>query len=280
MMHKWLWILTLLIGGVLSSQEMVCTPEDRNAFSAKIKEIKALPNQTSGSLLASVGETFLGTPYVAGTLEVGEEETLVINLRGLDCTTFVENVLAFSILIKEKDHSFDRYTQILEKIRYRGGQLSGYTSRLHYFSEWIRDNERKGLVEDISAALGGVPAEKARDFMTSHRDLYPRLSDLNAYQELLAVEKQLEKQQYFYVPGSVLRERLNELQHGDIIALATNINGLDVTHTGIIYKNQDGVFHLMHASSKGRVEISEKPLLEYLAGIKSNTGILVARPVF
>ncbi|MCE2613755.1 DUF1460 domain-containing protein [Flavobacteriaceae bacterium D16] len=279
-MHKWLWILTLFIGGVLWSQEMVCTPEDRNAFSAKIEEIKDLPSQTSGSLLVSVGETFLGTPYVSGTLEVGELEQLVINLRGLDCTTFVESVLAFSILIREKDTSFDNYLATLQKIRYRNGKLSGYASRLHYFSEWIRDNERKGLVKDISATLGGIPAEKARDFMTSHRDLYPRLSDLNAYQELLAVEKQLEKQPYFYVPGSVLSERLNELQHGDIIALATNINGLDVTHTGIIYKNEDGVLHLMHASSKGRVEISEKPLLKYLAGIQSNTGILVARPVF
>lgn len=279
-MHKWFMILVLLFSSHLWSQEMVCTSEDRNAFSAKINEIKDLTSQAPGALLADVGETFLGTPYVAGTLEVGDMEQLVINLRGLDCTTFVENVLAFSILIREKDTSFDNYLDVLQKIRYRNGQLSGYASRLHYFSEWIRDNEKKGLVKDISAALGGIPAEKSRDFMTSHRDLYPRLSDSNAYQELLSVEKQLEKQQYFYVPGSVLSERLNELKHGDIIALATNISGLDVTHTGIIYKNVAGELHLLHASSKGRVEISEKPLLEYLSGIQSNTGILVARPAF
>ncbi|MDX1315584.1 MAG: DUF1460 domain-containing protein, partial [Eudoraea sp.] len=159
------------------------------------------------------------------------------------------------------------------------GQLSGYASRLHYFSEWIRNNEKKGLVKDITVSLGGIPAEKRLNFMTAHRDLYPRLSDATAYEQMEVVEETLEAQEYSYIPRSVLVKQLNNLQHGDIIALATSINGLDVTHTGIVFKKSNGEYHLLHASSRGQVEISEKPLLEYLAGVKGNTGILVARPI-
>lgn len=279
-MRKCSLIIALLFTGMLWSQKIICSVEDRNAFSAKIGQIKDFQIQDPGSLLASVGSTFLGTPYVAGTLEIGDSERLVINLQGLDCTTFVENVLAFSILIREKDTSFENYTQVLQKIRYRHGQLNGYASRLHYFSEWIRDNEKKGLVKDITVSLGGVPAEKTLNFMTSHRDLYPRLSGSQDFMEMQVVEKKLKTEPYRYVPGSVLRSNLSELRHGDIIALATNINGLDVTHTGIVFKGTDGELHLLHASSKGSVEISEKPFLKYLSGVKNNTGILVARPTF
>lgn len=279
-MYKCSLILALLFTGALWSQEVVCSAQDRRAFSDKIAEIKDIPNKDSGSLLAAVGSTFLGTPYVAGTLEIGGAEKLVVNLHGLDCTTFVENVLAFSLLIREKDASFDNYTKVLQKIRYRNGRLSGYSSRLHYFSEWIRDNEKKGLVRDISATLGGVPSGKTLNFMTSHRDLYPRLDADKAFKEMEAVERQLLNQQYSYVPGEVLINRVSELEHGDIIALATNISGLDVTHTGIVYREPSGELHLLHASSKGQVEISEKPLMEYLSNVKNNTGILVVRPIF
>ncbi|MCX2718671.1 N-acetylmuramoyl-L-alanine amidase-like domain-containing protein [Lentiprolixibacter aurantiacus] len=273
-------IIALLFTGVLCSQGIVCSVEDRNVFNSKVEAIKDLPNEAAGTLLVSVGSTFLGTPYVAGTLEIGEIEQLVINLQGLDCTTFVENVLALSLLIREQDTSFDNYAKALQKIRYRDGQLTGYASRLHYFSEWIRDNEKKGLVKDMSIGLGGLPSGKTLNFMTSNRELYPRLSDPGAFQKMEAVERQLENQPYSYIPGKVLIKRVNDLRHGDIIALATNINGLDVTHTGIVFRKENGVLHLLHASSRGQVEVSEKPLLDYLSGVKGNTGILVARPIF
>lgn len=277
-MKKCSLILALLFSAALWSQQIICSAEDRNAFSAKIAALKDIPDNTPGELLAGVGRTFLGTPYVTGTLEIGTSEQLVVNLHGLDCTTFVENVLAFSMLIREKETSFDNYIEVLQKIRYRDGQLSGYASRLHYFSEWIRNNEKKGLVRDMTASLGGIPADKKLNFMTSHRELYPRLAASPAFKEMEAVEEKLHGQEYTYIPSSVLVSRLSELKHGDIIALATSINGLDVTHTGIVFRKSNGKYHLLHASSRGQVEISEKPLLEYLAGVKSNTGILVARP--
>ena len=41
-------------------------------------------------------------------------------------------------------------------MRYRGGKRRGYASRLHYFSEWISDGARRGLVRDLGAELGGA----------------------------------------------------------------------------------------------------------------------------
>ena len=41
--------------------------------------------------------TYLGKPYVAHTLEINDEEQLVVNLEEVDCTTFVEYVLAQSL---------------------------------------------------------------------------------------------------------------------------------------------------------------------------------------
>jgi hypothetical protein len=116
--------------------------------------------------------------------------------------------------------------------------------------------------------------------MTSHRELYPRLADDKSFEEMKDVEQELKNKPYSYVPAKVLRTRINELRHGDIIALATNIKGLDVTHTGIVFRKANGSLHLLHASSRGQVELSEKPLLQYLSGVKGNTGILVARPTF
>lgn len=279
-MKRWILVWFLLSSGLCWSQDLICSAEDREAFTLKVKALESIPDQPAGTLLVSVGKTFLGTPYVSNTLDIGDTEGLVINLQGLDCTTFVENVLAFSILLREKDTSFPNYINTLERIRYRNGQLGGYASRLHYFSEWIRDNEEKGLVKDMAVELGGVSSGKVLNFMTSHRKLYPRFTSEENFSAMKGVEEKLSGEPYCYIPVEVLDQHEKDLQHGDIVALATRINGLDVTHTGILIRKEGGKIHLLHASSKGQVEISEKPLLEYLAGVKSNTGLLVARPTF
>lgn len=278
--RRWILVWVLLSTVISNAQELICSAQDRTAFVQKVRELETLPDQPTGSFLVSVGKTFLGTPYVSNTLDIGNTEGLVINLQGLDCTTFVENVLAFSILLKEKDTSFTKYTSTLEQIRYRDGRMAGYASRLHYFSEWIADNAKKGLVKDVTANLGGVPSGKDRNFMTANRKLYSRLGDSKSFSAMKSVEQKLLDEPYSFIPIELLAEHEKDLQHGDIIALATRINGLDVTHTGILIRKGDGKLHLLHASSKGQVEISEQPLLTYLSKVKNNTGIIVARPVF
>ena len=278
-MRNSIFMALLMLGGFANGQHITCSPEDKSLFEDKIADLKQTRASSLGDTIALVGQSFLGTPYVEKTLEVGDTETLVINFGGLDCTTFVENVMAFSLMLKRQQTNFESFTKNLETVRYRNGDLKGYPSRLHYFTEWIRNNEKKGLVKDITAELGGVALEKPINFMGTHPDLYPFLANDTNFEAMLAVEKELAKEKLCYLPKDQIESKEQEIKSGDIIALATSIKGLDVTHTGIAIHQPDGRLHLLHASSKnGEVEISELPLADYLKNIKSNIGIIVARP--
>ncbi|SKB52419.1 N-acetylmuramoyl-L-alanine amidase-like domain-containing protein [Maribacter arcticus] len=280
-MRQVLLLLIVLINYQLGhTQQITCSPKDKVAVEEKIKAIEELLQPDFGSTIVSVGKTFMKTPYVAKTLEIGDTETLVVNLQGLDCTTFVENVLAFSMLLKQQEDSFDAFVKNLEVIRYKDGDLDGYASRLHYFSEWIANNAEKGLLKDITGEIGGAEITKDIDFMSTHRDLYPFLADDANFEKIKASENYLNSQAICVLAQDKIAENDHLIQSGDIIALATSINGLDVTHTGIATREKDGRIHLLHASTGSmEVEVSKKPLAEYLKGIKSNTGIMVARPL-
>lgn len=267
--------LTIVSSGL--AQQITCSAQDKAAFEDKIIAIDGLLEKDLGQTMVSVGKTFLGTPYVAKTLEIGETETLVVNLHGLDCTTFVENVLAFSLMLKEENTDFQSFTDNLETIRYKDGKLDGYASRLHYFSEWIANNEKKGLIKDITADIGGREITKEIDFMSEHRELYPFLSDDTNFEKIKASENFLNDQAICMLPKEEIEANELMIQSGDIIALTTSIKGLDITHTGIATRENDGRIHLLHASSSGEVKVSELPLVDYLKKIGKNTGIMVAR---
>lgn len=271
--------LIFLLSNCCLAQQITCSPKDRTAFDDKTIEIDGLLENDFGKTIVAVGKTFLGTPYVAKTLEIGEIESLVINLQGLDCTTYVENVLAFSLLLKNGQTEFDDFTKILKIIRYKDGKLDGYASRLHYFSEWIANNEVKGLLKDITSEIGGVQITKNINFMSTHRDLYPFLKDDANFNKIKASESFLNNQELCILPQDQIAENEHLIKTGDIIALTTSIKGLDITHTGIATREKDGRIHLLHASSSGQVTISELPLVDYLKKVKNNTGIMVVRPL-
>ena len=272
-------LVLILAGHLLFAQTIVCSPIDKNTLEEKIVEMQSVVQPTYGDTLVTIGKSFLGIPYVAKTLEVGETESLVINLQGLDCTTYVENVLAFGSMLRKGEKELDDFARTLEKIRYKDGKLRGYPSRLHYFSEWIANNQEKGLVKDITGELGGKALTKDINFMSTHRDLYPFLSDEDNYLQIKASERYLNDRPLYVLAKDKIEASEHLLRSGDIIALATSINGLDVTHTGFAIRMDNGRIHLLHASSANEeVEISELPLAEYLMNIRHNTGIMVARP--
>ncbi|MBT8264172.1 MAG: DUF1460 domain-containing protein [Muriicola sp.] len=278
-MNKTLLLLIVLIAGCrLGAQSIICSEKDQKAVISKINEVASIQPIDFGNNMVQIGKTFLGTPYVAQTLEVGTTESLVINLQGLDCTTYVENVLAFNILHATSGTSFESFVQTLEKIRYRDGALDGYGSRLHYFSDWIRENEKKGLVKDITSQIGGEEVKKVINFMSEHRSLYPSLQTDENYERIKEFEESLQQKSLCIIDRVTIQENEHLIQSGDIIALTTSIKGLDITHTGIATREADGRIHLLHASSTGEVEVSKLPLTEYLKKVKNNTGIIVARP--
>tara|TARA_R110000868_G_scaffold93810_5_gene259479 strand:- start:35702 stop:36544 length:843 start_codon:yes stop_codon:yes gene_type:complete len=263
-----------------SAQNIICSPQDREAFNTKIKAISNITNEEMGATMVAVGKSFMGIPYVAKTLEIGVTESLVINLHALDCTTFVENVLAFSLMLQNNEKDFTAFMDYLETIRYKNGKLNGYASRLHYFSEWIANNEHKGLLKDMTSEIGGVESNKAINFMSTHRELYPFLKDADNYNKIKASEEFLKSQSICILPQDQIEANEHLILTGDIIALTTSIKGLDITHTGIASREADGRIHLLHASTGSmEVELSKQPLANYLKGIKSNTGIMVARPL-
>lgn len=250
--------------------------------SKKIKSFdasyKALP---MNELIIEVGKSFTGTPYVGGTLDENPNtEEVVIKITGLDCVTFVENALTFSIMIKEGKNSIEDYKATLERIRYRDGKNTGYPSRLHYFSDWIYDNEKKGIVVDITKDIGGVPYQKTIDFMTNHTGSYKQLSsDQNNVSEMIEIENNINSREIYYIPKENISSVYDKLQNGDIIGITSVIDGLDVAHTGYVYK-ENGNTYLLNASLKDKqVEISPMDLQNYVMGNSKQGGIMVARVV-
>ncbi|MFS4446298.1 N-acetylmuramoyl-L-alanine amidase-like domain-containing protein [Maribacter sp. 2307UL18-2] len=281
-MRKSQLLLCSLLFVVVNSvaQQITCSPADKEAFENKTIEIDGLLEADFGKTMVAVGKTFLEIPYVAKTLEIGDTETLVINLQGLDCTTYVENVLAFSTSLRDGKADFDSFIDVLKTIRYKDGKLDGYGSRLHYFTEWIRNNDQKGLVKDITSEIGGIAIQKDINFMGTHRELYPFLKDDRNFEKILATEKELAKESFCYLPQDQIEANEHLIQTGDIIALATSIKGLDVTHTGIATREKDGRIHLLHASTGSmQVEVSQLPLADYLKKVNKNIGIMVVRPM-
>ena len=180
-----IFLFLALLAQPILAQEIVCSQKDKAAFEKKVAELQKLKRQANyGEDLIAVGKTFFGVPYVAKTLEIGTTESLVVNLQGLDCTTYVENVMAFGSMLRNHKTDFTAYTNALEHIRYENGKLDGYASRLHYFSHWIKDNEKKGLVKDITADIGGIEIDKEINFMGTHRDLYPFLKNDQNFEKI------------------------------------------------------------------------------------------------
>jgi cell wall-associated NlpC family hydrolase len=240
---------------------------------------RGLQTDPVGEIMVAIGSSFTGTPYLAHGLEVQGPERLVVNLRGFDCTTFVESVLALSRCVKLGTATFEAFRQELQTLRYRAGVIRGYPSRLHYFIDWIADNEEKHLVRDLTGQLGGAPVTRPINFMTSHRQLYAQLTDEGNAREVAETERRLSGRPYAVLARQQVAAVQDRLQNGDIIAFATPIAGLDVTHMGMAVRS-GRVVRLLHAPlSDGNVQLSGRSLPDYVAALGKATGILVARPV-
>lgn len=231
-----------------------------------------------GELMQVIAEQFVGATYQAGLLDKSARETLVVNLKQFDCVLFVETVLAIARGVAAQDYSYPTLVNHIQDQRYLDGEMNGYCSRLHYFSAWIDDNQKRGNVKNIAVDLGGVYLNKKLNFMSKHRQSYRQLASNDAnYQCILEMEANLEGLTVDYIPKSRIRSVYSSLQPGDIVGIATNISGLDVTHTGLVYRHRDGNLGLIHASPIGEVTIA-RDLQSYVGNVKNATGILVARP--
>jgi hypothetical protein len=239
---------------------------------AKLADLPLSPTER----FVAIARHFIDAPYEAGTLEINNSEKLVVNLRSFDCTTLIETCLALTHSAKMEKLTFEYFKSNLLNIRYRNGQIDDYASRLHYMTEWITDNERKGFVQNITCGLGADTIRKAINFMSNHPNSYKQLS---GNKELIAaisnVEKIISLQSICYIPKEQFGLAAHRFKEGMIAIITTDIKGLDFVHAGILIE-QKGELYLLHASSdKKKVVITDEPFYEYLSNNPRQTGAVI-----
>lgn len=256
---------------------VVTTAEDSLIYVRTMEKLLPLAGKLGpGELMVKVAESFFGTPYKGGTLE-SRPERLIVNLRETDCILLVETCTAMTVLLRESDGTvppFSRFCGMLRSMRYRNGTVDGYASRLHYTSEWMLQNQRAGILQEITGEYG-EPLSQKFSFMSSHRDLYPAMKDdPEALERIRKAELALDTATaYFQIPAAEIPSKEQYIRDGDIVCFVSATRGLDLTHVGIACHGRDGKLHFIHASMKeGKVVLESRTLAEYC-----RTGIRVAR---
>jgi hypothetical protein len=249
---------------------------DEEIYNRKVQNAKGV---ALDDFTLNIAKSFLNRPYKAHTLEGNQTEKLVINLREFDCSTFVETCIAMGLTYRKDDISFDKFKKYLQRLRYyKDGKIKGFESRINYFSDWLHTHEEDGLLENVTPQMGGIEWKKNINFMSTNWSKYPFPKDMELLGKIIKVEEKIKDQSYTYIPKSKVKSIENQFLNGDIIGITTNIDGLDITHEGFAIRLQDKRVYLLHASSDfKRVMVTDKPLAEYLAKNKNQTGIMVAR---
>lgn len=271
--------LFLFLFPVFVQAQTVCSLESRQRLDEALTRLSQtdITGKSPNDLTAEIGQWFLQTPYVEKTLELPGEEKLVINLTGVDCTTYLETVVTLARLAMKNEFSFAAFETELERIRYREGVNAGYPSRLHYFSDWMFQNQEKGILQDMTQEIGGIDYSNQPSFMSENPKFYPQLSDPNNLTQIKLAESEIKTRSYFFIPKEEISSLEKNIQSGDLIAITTSMTNLDMVHVGFALE-KNGRIHLLHASSKNmKVEISELPLSDYLKANKSQSGIMVGR---
>lgn len=279
-MKRTLYIILLLIVSCSTSFAQVSyTKQDSLIFEKYISTMRSQSHLPINDLIVKTALFFQNKPYVSHTLEKSDKEQLGINLSEFDCTTFVESCIALSRTIKSGTPTFYNFCKELQGLRYRNGVILDYSSRLHYMTDWVYQNQKAGLFKDESQALGGILDDRKINYMSTHPTSYTILKkDNDMLNKIVAAEQAINKRGGHYV---VLKQNIGNLsdkiKDGDILIFATSIAGLDYTHIGIAY-HQAGKLTFIHASSKAaKVWIDNNSLSAYCNKQTRGTGITVLR---
>ena len=263
-------------GSALHAQTagIATTDADKAEFHRIMEQLENEESCPVSERMLKIAGLRLGTPYASGTLEK-EPEQLTINVLKTDCILFVESCLAMALTGGD---DFDEFADNVRNLEYRDGIVDGYSSRLHYTSEWLQQAVKRGILDEITADIGGLPLEQHFNFMSTHPQSYMQLkNNPDEVAKIEAIEKRLEGCDYYYIPKSKIPEMESLIKDGDIICFVGNIEGLDMTHVAMAY-HDGGRLTFIHASTKyGKAVIEPSGLAAYCNSIKSNKGIRVAR---
>ena len=280
-MKKIFWlILGVWMGGIIELKAVPLQTADSSVLAAfwDYARMQNLAHLPVNERIPLIGTFFLGKPYQSGTLEKGSQEELIVDLREFDCVTFLENTLALAFLERYDAAAVPLFLDNLKKIRYRNGKVEGYTSRLHYSSDWLYEMQRQGFLEDVTRECGGIHFPIDVFFMTKNACRYPAFEkDSLLIFQMEQIETAIGKRKYFYIPKKDIGKIQEKIQEGDIVLLTTGIKGLDTSHVGIAVKKGEKTYLLHASSTAGKVVLSALPLSEYMEKIPSQTGIMLGR---
>lgn len=272
--------LLLLLPLLATAQNILYGQSDSTTIERILKKHSAITYDSQGELIMALAKEFIGKRYIPNTLDKGKDEPLFISCDSLDCSTFVELVTAIAMSIARHEPTFAATCSNLEKIRYRNGKRNGYDSRLHYTSWWIADNAARGIIEEVTTKTEHKQQHLNLNFMSSHPGSYAMLKEDTAMQTKIAeLEKPFRDITVPYIPKQMLSmgQKTLKIENGDIVALVTTIEGLDVSHVGFALWIGENL-HLVHASSsKGEVIIDPATLYVYQQKKKRQIGIRVLR---
>lgn len=276
------FLLLLMVWTLQIRAQVLCSSEDRCRIEQLLREASRMKARKAGSWMLYFGRKFVGVPYVGGTLDRTKEEQLIVNFSELDCTTFVEQVVALTRCAEQRKTTFAAFCDALRHIRYIGGKVD-YVHRQHYFTVWMDDNGREGIVENIDSPnppFCGIQTVKV-NYMSIHVGNYKML---NSHPQWLsgirALEQSVTGKRYRYIPKNQIGNRCvkKSIQDGDILVILTKKKGLDTSHIGIAAWGKDGKLHLLNASSIHHQVIEEPMALwQYMQKHPSQLGIRVCR---
>lgn len=245
-------------------------------------------HKSFNDMMVETAKCFLETPYIAATLEGGNNEELRIFLHKTDCILFVETCFNLILCTREyeKGADFEKFADLVRQTRYRDGIVKEYSDRIHYTTEWIFQNQKRNLVEDITEQIGGVVYDHPIFYMSKNYKNYTALKDAaNGNQaqkdlyKIALVEKRLNEKTFYYIPKDKIPEVEKFIKSGDIICYMSGVPGLDIAHVAIAYV-EGGKVGFIHASMGAKkVIIDPKSIYEYCKSSKSITGIKVVRPI-
>lgn len=142
-----------------------------------------LPKSNLSARIAVISRLFLNAPYALGALGEGPQgrydQSPLYRTDAFDCETYVDTVLALALA-----HDLPSFQQKIRQIRYKNGHVS-FIDRNHFTClDWNRNNQRQGLVKDIT----------------------PRLRDANHHAVALTAAALIDKPNWYqHLPISIIR---------------------------------------------------------------------------
>lgn len=215
--------------------------------------------QDPGERIVFLSSGLLGTAYRDSTLtgSIDTAEVFVIDLEGVDCFTFIDYVEAMRLSC-----SFREFVENLKTVRYKEGKVA-FPERNHFFTDWTEN--RAGLIEDVTGKIGAQQASCIIKTLNKREDGTPFIKGLNP----------CERQLTFIRADAIDDSVISRMKNGDYAGIYSEKQGLDVSHVGIIIRQEKSTLFRHASSAAENKRVIDQDLRKYM---KDKPGIIILRP--